>query len=224
MQDANSAEIIKPILRGRDIKRYQVKWAGLWLIDSHNGYDNIPPIDIEDYPAIKAHLDNFYARLEKRQDKGGTPYNLRNCAYHAEFEKEKIVWGNLSVKPRFAVDIDASFISAPTNLLTGKNYIKYIAGVLNSQFCYWSMRQEAYSREHGYMEYKKMFVERIPIPKKTEQNRPLVIQVENLVDQILAAKTKDQNTDITKLESQINKLVYQLYELNTEEIKIIEET
>ena len=96
-EDANSAEIMKPILRGRDIKRYQANWAGLWLIDSHNGYDNIPPIDIEDYPAIKVHLDKFYTRLEKRQDKGVTPYNLRKCAYHAEFSKGKdCVWADLS--------------------------------------------------------------------------------------------------------------------------------
>ena len=222
--DANSANIIKPILRGRDIKRYRANWAGLWLIDSHNGYQNIPPIDIEDYPAIKAHLDKFYIRLKKRQDKGITPYNLRNCAYHAEFEKEKIIWGNLSVEPRFAVDIDDGFISAPTNLLTGKNYIKYIAGVLNSQFCYWRMRQQAYSREQGYMEYKKMFVERIPIPKGIRQNLPLIIQVEDLVEQILAAKTKDLNADTTKLERQINKLVYRLYELTFDEINIIEST
>ncbi len=74
-EDMNSANIIKPILRGRDIKRYRANWAGLWLIDSHNGYGNIPPIDIEDYPAVKAHLDKFYTRLEKRQDKGVTPYN-----------------------------------------------------------------------------------------------------------------------------------------------------
>ncbi len=221
-QDSNSAKIIKPILRGRDIKRYQANWAKSWLIDSHNGYDNIPPINIEDYPAIKAYLDKFFVRLEKRQDKGLTPYNLRNCAYHAEFEKEKIIWGNLSVKPRFAVDIGSSFISAPTNLLTGKKHIKYIAGVLNSQFCYWRMRQQAYSREQGYMEYKKMFVEKIPIPKGLNQNRPIIIQVENLVDQILSAKTLNQNSDTTELENQINKLVYRLYELTIAEINIIE--
>ena len=86
-EDPKSAEIIKPILRGRDIKRYQADWAGLWLINSQNN----PPINIENYPAIKNHLDAFYPQLEKRQDKGVTPYNLRNCAYLAEFEKEKIV-------------------------------------------------------------------------------------------------------------------------------------
>lgn len=81
--DPKSAEIIRPILRGRDIKRYGYDFADLWLINTHNGIKEkgIKPINIEDYPAVKAHLDKFYPDLEKRADKGVTPYNLRNCAY-----------------------------------------------------------------------------------------------------------------------------------------------
>ena len=218
-EDPKSAELIKPILRGRDIQRYRANWAGKWLIDVHNGYGDIPPIDIRCYKAVKKHLNKFYCQLEKRQDQGVTPYNLRNCAYHAEFERNKIVWGNLSVQPRFAVDNDSSLISAPTNLLTGTNHIKYIAGVLNSQFCYWGMRQLAYSREQGYMEYKKTFVEQLPVPRETCQNYPLITQIGNLVDQILIAKKKNSGT--AKLENQIDALVYQLYELTADEINAI---
>ena len=79
-EDPRSAELLKPILRGRDIARYQANWAGLWLIDTHNGYAGVPPIDVDNYPAIKAHLDIFIGHLRRRQDKGVTPYNLRNCA------------------------------------------------------------------------------------------------------------------------------------------------
>ena len=77
-EDPNSAELIKPVLRGRDISRYRANWNGLWLIDTHNGYGNIPPVDVENYKAIKRHLDKFHLELEKRKDKGITPYNLRN--------------------------------------------------------------------------------------------------------------------------------------------------
>lgn len=77
-----TAELIRPILRGRDIKRYSYDWANLWLINTHNGIKGvIPRIDINDYPAVKAHLDLYYDKLAKRADKGDTPYNLRNCAY-----------------------------------------------------------------------------------------------------------------------------------------------
>lgn len=71
-----------PILRGRDIKRYGYEWAGLWIINSHNGIKGkLERIHIENYPAVKAHLDQYWDQISKRADKGDTPYNLRNCAY-----------------------------------------------------------------------------------------------------------------------------------------------
>ena len=89
--DPRSAELIRPILRGRDIQRYSYSFAGLWLINVHNGLkeDNLDPININDYPAIKDHLDNYYTKLAKRADKGITPYNLRNCAYMNDFSDQK---------------------------------------------------------------------------------------------------------------------------------------
>lgn len=75
-------ELIRPILRGRDIKKYGYNWANLWLINTHNGIrGQLPRIDIKDYPAVKAHLDQFWNKISTRVDKGDTPYNLRNCAY-----------------------------------------------------------------------------------------------------------------------------------------------
>ena len=92
-----TAEIIRPILRGRDIKRYGYTWSGLWLINTHNGTkDGFERIHIEDYPSVKKHLDNYWLSINRRADKGDTPYNLRNCAYLDEFSKPKIVWAELS--------------------------------------------------------------------------------------------------------------------------------
>lgn len=81
--DPKSAEIIRPILRGRDIKRYGTEFADLWIINTHNGLRDkgIKALKIEDYPVIKSHLDKYFDQLQKRADKGDTPYNLRNCAY-----------------------------------------------------------------------------------------------------------------------------------------------
>ncbi|GBU23863.1 hypothetical protein R83H12_00482 [Fibrobacteria bacterium R8-3-H12] len=97
-EDPKSDEIIRPILRGRDIKRYGYDFADLWLINTHNGIKEkgIKPINIDDYPAIKKHLDKYYSELEKRQDKGDTPYNLRNCAYTEDFFKQKIMYSELT--------------------------------------------------------------------------------------------------------------------------------
>ena len=80
-QDPKSAEIIRPILRGRDIKRYSYEFADKWLIATHNGTATQERINIEDYPAVKMHLDSYYAKIAKRDDQGDTPYNLRCCAY-----------------------------------------------------------------------------------------------------------------------------------------------
>lgn len=101
--------LIKPILRGKDIKRYSYEWAGEWLINTHNGYTSalkskIPPIDIAKYPATKVHLDSHYDAIVTRCDQGDTPYHLRNCAYLEDFEKEKIVYGEIVQEPRFYLD------------------------------------------------------------------------------------------------------------------------
>ncbi|EAJ9556784.1 class I SAM-dependent DNA methyltransferase, partial [Campylobacter jejuni] len=98
-----TAKLIRKMLRGRDIKRYSYEWAGLWVINTHNGYKNqngekVEAINIENYPSLKKHFDEFYPQLEKRADKGLTPYNLRNCAYIEEFEKEKIVYPCIMAK------------------------------------------------------------------------------------------------------------------------------
>lgn len=82
-----TAEIIRPILRGRDIRRYGYDWADLWLINTHNGIRGEEErVHVEDYPAIKQHLDNYWDKIEPRADQGETAYNLRNCAYLDEFD------------------------------------------------------------------------------------------------------------------------------------------
>ena len=238
-EDPKSAEIIKPVLRGRDIKRYRDEWAQLWLIATFPALK----LDIDDYPAIKKYLLSFgKEKLEQagRTLSDGTKsrkktvhawYELQDtCAYHAEFEKEKIIWGNLSIGPRFAFASQKVFISAPSNMLTGK-LVKYLTAWLNSRLCYYKMRQIAYSREQGYMEYKKVFVEQLPIPPIIETNKHIATQLESLVDGILAITKDDdylQNTakqaEAEEYEAQIDQLVYELYGLVREEIKIVEDT
>ncbi|EKE88918.1 eco57I restriction-modification methylase family protein [Helicobacter pylori R046Wa] len=227
--------LIKPILRGKDIKRYFYEWAGEWLINTHNGYTSalkskIPPIDIAKYPATKAHLDSHYDTIATRCDQGDTPYNLRNCAYLEDFEKEKIVYGEIVQEPRFYLDngeceLGYFYAEATSFILTGE-HLRYLLGMLHSKlitFAFKTFYAGGGLGESGYR-YKKAFIERLPIPQITEKNQELADKITDSAKQILVLKEKkDPKANTQKLEKEIDALVYQLYHLTDEEIKIIED-
>ncbi|WP_187852010.1 class I SAM-dependent DNA methyltransferase [Helicobacter pylori] len=218
--------LIKPILRGKDIKRYSYEWAHLWVINTHNGYTSnlkskIPPIDIEKYPATKAHLNSHYDTIATRSDQGDTPYHLRNCAYLEDFEKEKIVWAEMTDEPRFIYD-NKGFYTNQTCYFIARDD-KYLFAILNSKVIYFFMRQMASNLGEGAFRWIKQFIERLPIPKITPENQELAHKITDGAKQILALKEKDPKANTQKLEKEIDALVYQLYNLTDEEIKIIEE-
>ncbi len=226
--------LIKPILRGKDIKRYAYEWAHLWVINTHNGYTSnlkskIPPIDIEKYPALKSHLDSHYDTIATRFDQGDTPYHLRNCAYLEDFEKEKIVYGEIVQEPRFYLDngeceLGYFYAEATSFILTGE-HLRYLLGMLHSKlitFAFKTFYAGGGLGESGYR-YKKAFIERLPIPKITPQNQELAHKITDGAKAILALKEKDPKANTQKLEKEIDALVYQLYNLTDEEIKTIEE-
>ncbi|GAA6881925.1 hypothetical protein VN0347_11770 [Helicobacter pylori] len=227
-------ELIKPILRGKDIKRYCYEWADLWVINTHNGYTSafkskIPPIDIEKYPATKAHLDAHYDAIATRCDQGDTPYHLRNCAYLEDFEKEKIVYGEIVQEPRFYLDNGECelgyFYAEATNFILTGEHLCYLLGMLHSKlitFAFKTFYAGGGLGESGYR-YKKAFIERLPIPKITEKNQELADKITDCAKAILEAKEKDPKANTQGLEKEIDALVYQLYNLTDEEIKIIEE-
>ena len=127
-----TAELIRPILRGRDIRRYGYDWADLWLINTHNGIrGEVERIHIEDYPAIKQHLDYYWDKIEPRADQGETAYNLRNCAYLDDFSRPKIIWKRVGSIIRFSYDEKGVFGLDSTCFATGK-HIPYLCCVLNS--------------------------------------------------------------------------------------------
>ncbi|GAA9846730.1 class I SAM-dependent DNA methyltransferase [Helicobacter pylori] len=227
-------ELIKPILRGKDIKRYSYEWADLWVINTHNGYTSsfkskIPPIDIAKYPATKAHLDAHYDTIATRCDQGDTPYHLRNCAYLEDFEKEKIVYGEIVQEPRFYLDngeceLGYFYAEATSFILTGE-HLHYLLGMLHSKlitFAFKTFYAGGGLGESGYR-YKKAFIERLPIPKITPKNQELVDKITDCAERILKSKEKDPKANTKELEKEIDALVYQLYNLTDEEIKIIEE-
>ncbi len=223
--------LIKPILRGKDIKRYSYEWAGEWVINTHNGYTSnlkfkIPPIDIEKYPALKSHLDSHYDTIATRCDQGDTPYHLRNCTYLEDFEKEKIVYPETSQGAYFIYENSGIFLEKTAFMIVSDAYnLKLLTALLNSKlitFYFKNFCGGCILGKSGY-QYNKHALEKIPIPKITPQNQELAHKITDCVQAILEAKEKDPKANTQKLEKEIDALVYQLYNLTDEEIKIIEE-
>ncbi|WP_228586102.1 class I SAM-dependent DNA methyltransferase [Campylobacter coli] len=221
-----TAKLIRKMLRGRDIKRYSYEWAGLWVINTHNGYkskngEKIEAINIEHYPSLKKHFDEFYPQLEKRADKGLTPYNLRNCAYIEEFEKEKIVWAEMTKEACFVYDNSNFFTNQTCYFFTHCDY-KYLLAILNSRLIVYYMQYISSHLGQGAFRWIRQYIEKLPIPKINSKNEKLANELINLVDEILKVKEQDKNANTQELENKINSLVYKLYNLTEEEIKIIE--
>ena len=168
---ARTAELIRPILRGRDIKRYGYNWANLWLINTHNGiHGKLERVHIEDYPAIKAHLDQYWDRISKRADKGDTPYNLRNCAYLEDFSKPKIIYPNMTKYMPFVYDESKFLTNQKCFMITG-GCMAYLTAFFNSSIFKFCFRDSFPELQGGTRELSKIFFDKIPIKKiSPEQN------------------------------------------------------
>lgn len=219
-KDAKNAELIKPILRGRDIQRYQAKFADLYLINCHNGLKekNIPPINIDDYPSIKEHLNQFIAQITKRADQGITPYNLRNCAYLDEFSKENIVWKRIGSVIRYSLNDNSALSLDSTCFLTGKN-IRFLLTYLNSKLGIYQLLQSAPKTGTGDAIISVQALEPLLIPNLSEEEQAPFI---TLANQIINAKSENPQADTSHLENEIDQKVYALYGLNDAEIQLIE--
>ena len=218
-----SEEIIKPVLRGRDIQRYQAHWKELWLIATFPALG----LNIDDYPAVKGHLLSFG---KQRLDQSGKrlPNGTRSrkktanawfemqdtCAYHENFTKEKLFWADMAAKGRFAFSDEEAYCNNKGYIMTGES-LKYLCAVLNSTLITWWVRNMAATTGMGLTEWTIVTVERLPVPKVNHDRQlPLAI----LVDRILQTDGTDREHH-KRLESRIDSLVYELYGLNEDEMR-----
>ena len=202
-----TAALIRPILRGRDIKRYGYDWANLWLINTHNGVrGRIPRINIEDYPAVKVHLNQYWNKICDRDDQGDTPYNLRNCVYLEDFFKTKIVWTELSDESKFAVCNDL----IPLNtvfFLTGE-HLNHLLGLLNSKLIHWYFTTcIGTSSGVGTNRWLKYTIEQLPLVQYTNEE----------LSQLVSSCLSNNKMDMIVCESKIDNLICRMYGLTEEE-------
>jgi hypothetical protein len=209
--DPKSAEIIKPILRGRDIQQYAYEFADMWLITTYPA----SKININDYPAVKQHLLNYgKKRLEQSGKKGSRKKSSNQWYEHADtllywqdFEKPKIIWSDISTEPSFVFVDKAICLGHTVYMITGLP--KCYLGILNSNLVEWYVPTIATDLGSG-TRYMKQFIQNIPIPVlDTVKQRSLSALVER--------RLNGENVD-----AEIDKLVYELYNLTAKEIGIVE--
>ncbi len=228
-KDTKNEQIIKPLLRGQDIRKFGFEFKNLWLLNSHNGIreKQIPPINLaSDYPAIYKYLLSFEDKAEARADKGDHWSNLRNCAYVEEFQKEKLVWAETmrvhrtdeNNFPRFGYD-NEGFITDKTVFIGIGENIKYLLSILNSSVGKYLVKYYVDKLDSGGYLMQKSSIEKIPIKQIEEKDQQPFVA---LVDQILELKKEGKDTEAKKLEDDIDTLVYRLYDLTDDEIKIVE--
>lgn len=227
-------EAIKPYLEGDEIERYSINSSNQFVIvmpcgwtNKHSGKQDPEAFFKKRLPSIHQHFVDFEKEVKRgeisirgrglrnRDDKGDYWWELRPCNYYDLFEKPKIIWGNMSQKPKFTLDTKGYYVNAPACFISSGDL--YLLGVLNSKICEFIISTKAAQRAGGFLEYKPMYVEKMPIRIPTDKQRA---DVEKLVKQVL--KNKEAGKDTATLENDINQLVYEVYGLTKQERELIE--
>jgi len=237
-KDSKSIEIIKPLLRGRDVSKYEINFAEQYLIYTHN------KVNIQDYPAVLEHLSLYKSQLEKRAGKQEW-WQLQSNGYK-DFEKPKLLYMEMQTKNSFCLDNEGSYI------VNNKIYVypqkdNFLLSILNSRITWFLISQFCTQIQNGY-QISYDYFKQIPIPKiDKEKQLPFI----KLVDEILSLKPKIKDykklleesknsnnfdreiqlkkeiekmeTKVLESEKEIDLLLYKLYDLSGEEIRIIEE-
>jgi hypothetical protein len=219
LEDRSSKELLKPLIRGRDIDRFKVTYSDLWLIST---FPNLN-IDIDKFPAIKKHLKNFYNELQQSGEKGsrkktaGKWYEIQDSiAYWREFEEPKIIYPNMTKYMPFYLDLKGYYANQKCFILTGRS-IAYLTCLFNSKLFDFCFRENFPLLLGGTRELSKVFFEKIPVKTVTiTQNNYL----NELLLKIQSNVGKDQA--YLELEQQVDIFLYKLYDLPYQDILLID--
>ena len=206
-----TANLMRPILRGRDIKRYGYVDNGLYLINTHNGIrGKLPRVDIDAYPSVKAHLDKYWDKISTRSDKGDTPYNLRHCIYMDDFFKPKIIYPNMTKYMPFVLDSKSFITNQKCFIITGE-HIAYLTAFLNSSLFKFCFRDFFPELQGGTRELSKIFFDKIPVLKVSDDQ-----------NEVFQAAVEDIQHEYTSQKAQrVESMLFDLYNLTLEEREII---
>jgi hypothetical protein len=227
-EHSSSEEVLKPFLRGKDVKRWVANFAEQYLIKiessenqkhswSKKSEKEAEQIFSQIYPAIYNHLNQYREQLIKRCDRGKYFWELRSCKYWNEFEKCKIIYPDIYEHQSFFVDTNNYYCGNTCYFISTQNI--QLSALLNSTLVEWFYSYISNRVRGGYLRAFSDYMKQIPIQKTIETNQDLV----NLVDRILEIKRQNPHANTDELETAIDKIVYQLYGLTEEEISLVEE-
>lgn len=189
----------------------------MWLINAHNGVKEkyLKPININNYAAIKRHLDQFYPELKKRVDKGETPYNLRNCAYMEDFSKQKIMYPNMTKFMPFYLD-NKNFMQNDKSFMITGSQLAYLTAFLNSSLFKYCFKDNFPELQGGTRELRKIFLDKIPVMQISDT---INFEFEKLVVSLQEATIKQLPTRIIEVE--IDEKIFNMYSLTPKEKEVI---
>ncbi len=225
-EDPKSGELIKPWLRGRDIKRWKAEWAGLHIIVIPSSANKEWPWYScktekearkrfkETYSAVHGHLSQWEDKLRKRDDQGQHWWELRSCIYYEEFEKPKIIYPNITKTNVFTFDTSGWFTNQKCFIIPTTDL--FLLSILNSATGLFWFKNALPLLRGGFFEPSAIFMKDFPIPPVTDAKKASII---TFVNQILISP---DSHDLPHLEAEIDRLVYDLYNLTPVEIQIIE--
>lgn len=226
-KDNSAKKIIHSVIRGRDVQPYQNAEIGAYLIGSFPARN----LNIDDYPSVKSWLLSFgKERLEQtgkkyiingeaikaRKKTGNKWFETQDqIGYFSQFAKPKIMYQAFQVKPCFIYDESGLYCNNSMWILPTEN--KALLGLLNSKMGWWLISKYCTQIQNGYQLIWKYFGE-VPIALAENENTKKIAEI---VDSILAEKKKNPSANTSKLEEEIDNLVYELYDLKPEEIAIV---
>lgn len=222
-----SAELIKPWLRGRDVRKWKAEWAGFYIIaipssankewpwSRENKEENARKIFSESFPTIHRHISKWETKLRKRDDQGKFWWELRSCAYYEEFEKPKIIYPDIAQHQKFTFDENCYFLGNTAYIMPTEN--KNLIGILNSTLIWWYYINLSSIIRGGYVRFIAQYMEKLPIAIPSEISKQ---ELEDRVNQILE---DPEGPEVARLEKEIDQLVYELYQLTPGEIALVEQ-
>ncbi|MCB0565377.1 MAG: Eco57I restriction-modification methylase domain-containing protein [Phaeodactylibacter sp.] len=223
--DVKSGEIIKPFLAGRDIKRYMLPEQTKFLILIPNGWTrkNFGKLDEDEafsklqvtYPAVAEYLLPFSKKAKKRYDKGEYWWELRPCDYYDEFERPKIIYQEIATYQAFTFDNDSFYCNNKIFIIPGIE--KWLLGFLNSKLAWFYLSNTVSKLRGGAFALQTMYVSTIPVYKSIIGNQNITFLAEKIIE-----VKNFPSAPTAPLEAEIDLLVYKLYGLSWEEVKIVD--